>query len=199
MKLLFFLIVLHVIVLHSCGFYKLKVRPSTSKQIRTHFGVIFALLWWSGTEPTLSLRYACIIYITIWFYIYINLSLLLKFPAFSASFHKTANKLYFVNLYIEKCYWPPLVRECWGSWLYFEGHFQCCFVDSWPRHPCGWTMVAGGCGGDGHGRGQLSVSYRNVGPKTLAIFHSCQLCSLNASRIAPSLTKENKLPDLKKA
>ena len=30
------------------------------KRSVTHFIGIFALLWWSGTKPTMSLRYACV-------------------------------------------------------------------------------------------------------------------------------------------
>lgn len=40
--------------------YKLKLRPSTSKKIMTHFIVRLTSLWWSGTGPTISLRCACI-------------------------------------------------------------------------------------------------------------------------------------------
>lgn len=41
-----------------CEFYKLKARPSTSKNITTHFSVILALLWWSGIESAVCLWYA---------------------------------------------------------------------------------------------------------------------------------------------
>ena len=40
-------------------FYKFKVRLSTSKKVTARFVVILTLLWWSGPEPSLSLRYAC--------------------------------------------------------------------------------------------------------------------------------------------
>lgn len=41
------------------SFYKPEVGPSTSTRILTHFIAILALLRWSGTEPTISLRCAC--------------------------------------------------------------------------------------------------------------------------------------------
>ena len=54
-------IALCFITLHRCcNFYTLKARPSTSKKITIHFIAILALLPWSGTKPTMSLRYACI-------------------------------------------------------------------------------------------------------------------------------------------
>lgn len=49
------------IVLHRCRvFYKLKARPSTSTKVITRFTATRALLGWSGTEPSIPLRYACI-------------------------------------------------------------------------------------------------------------------------------------------
>ena len=44
---------------HPCCRKGKDLRLSTSKNITTHFTVILALLWWSGTEPTISPRYAC--------------------------------------------------------------------------------------------------------------------------------------------
>lgn len=37
---------------------KLKARPSTCKMTKTHFIAVLVLLWWSGTEITIFLRYA---------------------------------------------------------------------------------------------------------------------------------------------
>lgn len=49
------------IVLHKCCvFYELKARPSPKQNDYDSFIAIFALLRWSGTEPALSPRYACI-------------------------------------------------------------------------------------------------------------------------------------------
>lgn len=54
-------VLLHFIVLHGCCVsYKLKARPSPRKRITARFIVIFTLLGWSGTEPTVSPRYPCI-------------------------------------------------------------------------------------------------------------------------------------------
>lgn len=41
-------------------FPKLKARPPTSEKITTHFIAILTLLWWSATEPAISLSCACI-------------------------------------------------------------------------------------------------------------------------------------------
>lgn len=38
--------------------YKLKARPSTNKKVTTLFVAILSLLWWSGTESAIFLRYA---------------------------------------------------------------------------------------------------------------------------------------------
>lgn len=44
-----------------CNFvYKLKVRPSTRKEITMDFISILILLWGSGTEPAVSSRYASV-------------------------------------------------------------------------------------------------------------------------------------------
>ena len=49
----------YFIGLHRCWvFYKLKARPSTSKNIMACFILILVLLRWSGTQPTISLRCA---------------------------------------------------------------------------------------------------------------------------------------------
>lgn len=37
-----------------------------TKKLVTHFTVIFALSWWSGTEPAISIIYACITIFSIW-------------------------------------------------------------------------------------------------------------------------------------
>lgn len=53
-------IVFHFIALHiCCVFYKLKVRPSTSKNIMSHFIEILTLWQWPRSKTTISLRYAC--------------------------------------------------------------------------------------------------------------------------------------------
>lgn len=54
-------VVLYFIVPHRRVFNKLKAKPkpSTSKKMTTRFTVIVTLLWWSGTEPAISPRYAC--------------------------------------------------------------------------------------------------------------------------------------------
>lgn len=41
-------------------FYKLEAQPSTSKKIEQDFIVNLPLLQWSGAEPTVTPRYACI-------------------------------------------------------------------------------------------------------------------------------------------
>lgn len=43
-----------------CIFYKVRARPSTSRKMTTCFITILNLLHWSGTEPTVFLRYTCI-------------------------------------------------------------------------------------------------------------------------------------------
>lgn len=55
-----FCIELCCIALHRCYlfFYKSKPRPSTSKRMSC-FIVRLTLLWWSGTELAISLKYAC--------------------------------------------------------------------------------------------------------------------------------------------
>lgn len=53
-------IVPRLIACHRCCiFHKLKAGPSTSKRITAQFIAILALLQWSGTEPAVSLQYAC--------------------------------------------------------------------------------------------------------------------------------------------
>lgn len=53
-------IVLYFIVLHGCcSFYKSKARAFTSKNTFTHLIVTLSLLWWSGTQGSVSLRYEC--------------------------------------------------------------------------------------------------------------------------------------------
>ena len=51
------------IALHRCCiFYELKGRPSPSKKMTTRFISILALLWWSGTDPVKSPRFAHIVF-----------------------------------------------------------------------------------------------------------------------------------------
>lgn len=62
-----YLSLLRFTLLHYAGvafFYKWEARSHTSIKITSpfaaaHFIVILGLLWWSGTRPALSLRYAC--------------------------------------------------------------------------------------------------------------------------------------------
>lgn len=57
-----YLILLHFTLLHSTGvnIFTLKARPSTSKNIITPFIVLLTLLWWSGTELTVSRSKFCV-------------------------------------------------------------------------------------------------------------------------------------------
>lgn len=70
-----------------CFSYKSKAKSSTSKKVPTRFIAILALMWWSGTESAVFLRYACTQYATCNDFCYLSCRLSEDLQSNSGSVH----------------------------------------------------------------------------------------------------------------
>lgn len=105
-------------------FYKLKERLSTSKKFMTWFIVTFTLLQYSGSEPTISLRYACTFFQICWGSIYGQ-----DFRGATATIRLdswTTPPQNSSNIPFTLCEWALLccILSCWMSLWYHSRHYM---------------------------------------------------------------------------